>query len=168
MLSLIVFLPILAGLVILAVPSSQKQIIRIVSLLAAIVQMVLAVLIWRGYDPSLPGITATAAGIPQGSFQFIERLPWITLDLGGFGPLNIEYFLGVDGISITMVILTALISAIGVLSSWTIQKQVKGYFILYNLLATAMMGCFVALDFFLFYVFWELMLLPMYFLIGIW
>ena len=67
-----------------------------------------------------------------------------------------------------MIILTALVSAIGVLSSWTIQKQVKGYFILYNLLASAMMGCFVALDFFLFYVFWELMLLPMYFLIGIW
>ena len=168
MLSLIVFLPILAGLVILAVPSSQKQIIRIVSLLAALAQGVLAVLIWRAYDPSLPGITASPGGSPLGSFQFVEKLPWISLKLGGFGSLNIEYFLGVDGISVTMVILTALVSAIGVLSSWTIQKQVKGYFILYNLLASAMMGCFVALDFFLFYVFWELMLLPMYFLIGIW
>ena len=168
MLSLIVFLPIIAGLVILAVPSSQKQIIRIVSLLAALAQGVLAVLIWRLYDPALPGITAGPGGSPLGSFQFVEKVPWISLHLGGFGSLNIEYFLGVDGISITMVILTALISAIGVLSSWTIQKQVKGYFILYNLLASAMMGCFVALDFFLFYVFWEIMLLPMYFLIGIW
>ena len=168
MLSLIVFLPILAGLVILAVPSSQKQIIRIVSLLAALAQGVLAVLIWRAYDPSLPGITAAPGGSPLGSFQFVEKVPWIGLKLGAMGSLNIEYFLGVDGISVTMIILTALISAIGVLSSWTIQKQVKGYFILYNLLASAMMGCFVALDFFLFYVFWELMLLPMYFLIGIW
>ncbi len=168
MLSLIVFLPIIAGLVILAVPSSQKQIIRIVSLLAALAQGVLAVLIWRGYDPALPGITAGVGGSPLGSFQFVEKIPWISLNLGGFGSLNIEYFLGVDGISVTMVILTALVSAIGVLSSWTIQKQVKGYFILYNLLASAMMGCFVALDFFLFYVFWEIMLLPMYFLIGIW
>ncbi|KZK74405.1 MAG: oxidoreductase [Pelodictyon luteolum] len=168
MLSLIVFLPIIAGLVILAVPSSQKQIIRMVSLLAAVVQMVLAVMIWQGYDPSLAGITAVAGGSPEGSFQFIERLPWISLDLGSMGSMNIEYFLGVDGLSITMVILTALVSTIGVLSSWTIQKQVKGYFLLYNLLATAMMGCFVALDFFLFYVFWELMLLPMYFLIGMW
>ncbi|MFZ4801216.1 MAG: complex I subunit 4 family protein [Chlorobium sp.] len=168
MLSLIVFLPIIAGLIILAVPSSQKQIIRIVSLLAALAQGVLAVMIWRGYDPSLPGITAGPGGSPLGSFQYVERLPWINLDLAGFGPLNIEYFVGVDGISITMVILTALVSAIGVLSSWTIQKQVKGYFILYNLLGAAMMGCFVALDFFLFYVFWEVMLLPMYFLIGIW
>ena len=73
MLSLIVFLPIIAGLVILAVPSSQKQIIRIVSLLAALAQGVLAVLIWRGYDPSLPGITAGAGGSPLGSFQFVER-----------------------------------------------------------------------------------------------
>ena len=168
MLSLIVFLPILAGLVILAVPSSQKQIIRIVSLLAALAQGVVAILIWRAYDPSLPGITAGPGGSPLGSFQFVEKLPWIGLKLGGMASLNIEYFLGVDGISVTMIILTALVSAIGVLSSWTIQKQVKGYFILYNLLASAMMGCFVALDFFLFYVFWELMLLPMYFLIGIW
>ncbi len=168
MLSLIVFLPIIAGLIILAVPSSQKQIIRIVSLLAALAQGVLAVLIWKGYDPALPGITAGPGGSPLGSFQFVEKIPWINLNLGSFGPLNIEYFIGVDGISITMVILTALVSAIGVLSSWTIQKQVKGYFILYNILATAMMGCFVSLDFFLFYVFWEIMLLPMYFLIGIW
>jgi len=168
MLSLIVFLPIVAALIILAVPSSQKQIIRLVTLLAALGQGVLAVLIWQVYDPTLAGIIASADGSPEGSFQLIERLPWISLDLGTFGSLNIEYFLGVDGLSITMVLLTALISIIAVLSSWTIRKQVKGYFILFNILSTAMMGCFVALDFFLFYVFWELMLLPMYFLIGIW
>ena len=168
MLSLIVFLPIIAGLIILAVPASQKQLIRIVSLLGAVAQGVVAVLIWRQYDPTMAGIVASAGGSPVGSFQMIERIPWISLNLGSFGPLTIEYFLGVDGISITMVLLTALISIIGVLSSWPIQKQVKGYFILFNLLSTAMMGCFVALDFFLFYVFWEIMLLPMYFLIGIW
>ncbi len=168
MLSLIVFLPIIAGLIILAVPASQKQIIRIVSLLAAIAQGVIAVLLWRQYDPTLAGIIAGPGGSLAGSFQYVERVPWISLNLGSFGPLTIEYFVGVDGLSITMVILTALISIIGVLSSWPIQKQVKGYFILFNLLSTAMMGCFVALDFFLFYVFWELMLLPMYFLIGIW
>lgn len=76
--------------------------------------------------------------------------------------------MGVDGLSITMVILTVVVSAIGVISSWTIEKSVKGYFLLYNVLSTAMVGCFVALDFFLFYIFWELMLVPMYFLIGIW
>ncbi|ACF45897.1 MAG: NADH-quinone oxidoreductase subunit M [Prosthecochloris sp.] len=168
MLSLIVFLPIIAGLIIVAVPSSQKQVIRLVSLFAALGQCVLAYFIWQGYDPSMPGIIAGPGGSLDGSFQFVERLPWISLDLGNLGSLNIEYFLGVDGLSITMIILTALISTIGVLSSWTIKKQIKGYFILFNILSTAMMGCFVALDFFLFYVFWELMLLPMYFLIGIW
>ena len=71
MLSLIVFLPIIAGLIILAVPSSQKQIIRIVSLLAAIGQGVLAFLIWRGYDPSIAGIIAAPGGSPFGSFQFV-------------------------------------------------------------------------------------------------
>lgn len=168
MLSSIVFLPIIAGLIIVLVPSSQKQLIRGISLLAAIAQGVLAVMLWKGYDPALAGIIANADGSVAGSFQYVERLPWILLDLAGFGPLRIEYFIGVDGLSITMVILTALVSIIGILSSWTIQKQVKGYFILYNILAAAMMGCFVALDFFLFYVFWEVMLLPMYFLIGIW
>ena len=81
---------------------------------------------------------------------------------------NVEYFVGVDGISITMVLLTALVSLVAVVASFGIEKQLKGYFALFLLLETGMMGIFVALDFFLFYVFWEVMLLPMYFLIGIW
>src|ERR1044071_10435253 len=76
--------------------------------------------------------------------------------------------LGIDGLSLLMVILTALISFIAVFASWGIEKSVKGYFALFLLLDTGMMGVFCPLDFFLFYVFWELMLLPMYFLIGIW
>src|SRR5579875_3501258 len=81
---------------------------------------------------------------------------------------RIEYFVGVDGVSITMVLLTALLSFLCIFASFGIEKGVKGYFALFLLLETGMMGTFVALDFFLFYVFWELMLLPMYFLIGIW
>src|ERR1044071_6399390 len=76
--------------------------------------------------------------------------------------------LGIDGLSLLMVILTALISFIAVFASWGIEKSLKGYFALLLLLDAGMMGVFVSLDFFLFYVFWELMLLPMYFLIGIW
>src|SRR5881397_4319357 len=75
---------------------------------------------------------------------------------------------GVNGISVSMVLLTALLCPICVLASWGIDKGIKGYFALFLLLDTGMMGVFVALDFFLFYIFWELMLLPMYFLIGIW
>ena len=84
------------------------------------------------------------------------------------GTLHIDYFLGVDGISAPMILLTAIICFAASFTSFSIKKAVKGYFVMYLLLDTGMMGVFVSLDFFLFYVFWELMLLPMYFLIGIW
>jgi NADH-quinone oxidoreductase subunit M len=99
--------------------------------------------------------------LTQAGFQFVEQYPWIP-------SFNIEYFVGVDGVSITMVLLTALLSFLCIFASWGIDKAVKGYFALFLLLDAAMMGVFVALDFVLFYIFWELMLLPMYFLIGIW
>ena len=81
---------------------------------------------------------------------------------------NIQYFLGLDGISLSLVLLTGLVSVLACLASWNIDKQVKGYFSLFLLLMASMMGVFVALDLFLFYVFFEVMLLPMYFLIGVW
>ena len=76
--------------------------------------------------------------------------------------------MGTDGISVLMLILTAFVSVIACISSFTIEKHVKGYFCMFLLLEAGMMGTFASLDFFLFYVFWEIMLLPMYFLIGIW
>ena len=94
-------------------------------------------------------------------YQFIEHGVWIR-------SLHIEYFMGVDGVSISMVFLTALISFVGALASYSVNDQLKGYFAMYNLLVTGMFGVFVSLDLFMFYVFWEVMLLPMYFLIGIW
>jgi NADH-quinone oxidoreductase subunit M len=94
--------------------------------------------------------------------QFIEGpISWIST-------YNIQYFLGIDGLAVPMVILTPIISTICIIASWGINKQVKGYFSLFLLLQAGMTGVFVALDFFLFYIFWEVMLLPMYFLIGIW
>src|SRR5204862_5607822 len=81
---------------------------------------------------------------------------------------NVEYYLGVDGISIALILLTTALSFLAVLASWNIDRYVKGYLMLFLLLETGMVGCFVALDFFLFYIFWEVMLLPMYFLIGVW
>ena len=81
---------------------------------------------------------------------------------------NIEYRLGIDGISLPLVLLTSLVSMLAMVASWSITKQVRGYLILFLLLETGMLGVFLALDFFLFYVFWEVMLLPMYFLIGVW
>src|SRR5207244_1975695 len=81
---------------------------------------------------------------------------------------NIEYFVGVDGISMPLILLTTVLSFLAMLASWNIEKHVRGYCILFLLLETGMIGTFMALDFFLFYIFWEVMLLPMYFLIGIW
>jgi NADH-quinone oxidoreductase subunit M len=94
-------------------------------------------------------------------FQYVEKVPWIRA-------FNISYFIGIDGISIPMVLLTALLAFLCVIASWNINQYVRGYFCLFLLLDTSMMGVFCSLDFFLFYVFWELMLLPMYFLIGVW
>jgi NADH-quinone oxidoreductase subunit M len=97
----------------------------------------------------------------ESQFQFAEHAQWIKA-------YNIDYFIGVDGLSFPMVWLTTLLSFLCIFASWNIDKAHKGYFSLFLLLETGMVGVFVALDFFLFYIFWEVMLLPMYFLIGIW
>jgi NADH-quinone oxidoreductase subunit M len=133
---------------------------RAIALVASAIPLVLAALMWQGFDASYSGM------------QFVHHFVWIR-------QFNIEYFMGVDGLSVTMVILTVLISFIAVVASmpWGIAKDddhhfsrrwVPGYLALLLLLESAMLGVFCALDFFLFYVLWELMLLPMYFLIGVW
>ncbi len=101
--------------------------------------------------------------------EFIEKATWINIPNVAFlGTVKIDYFLGVDGLSAPLVLLSTIIFFIATLSSWTIKKSPKGYFAMYLLLNAATMGVFLSLDFFLFFVFWEVMLLPMYFLIGIW
>ncbi|MGA9116097.1 MAG: NADH-quinone oxidoreductase subunit M [Bacteroidota bacterium] len=157
------FLPVAGMALVLLLPRESRQSIRWTSLAVTGLQLALAVALVLRFDTSASGIN-TVEGM-----QFVERAPWIDIQsVVWFGRVYIEYFLGVDGLSVTMVLLTALISAIAVVSSWTIDRSVKGYFALLLLLDTGMMGVFVALDFFLFYVFWEVMLLPMYFLIGVW
>jgi NADH-quinone oxidoreductase subunit M len=143
------FLPLVGAVVITCLPSHDHRLIRWTGVAATVPSLVLSVwLLWH-FDPANTGP------------QFVHRFAWIA-------SYNIEYFLGVDGISITMVALTALLSFLCMFASFGIEKALKGYFALFLLLETGMLGTFLALDFFLFYVFWELMLLPMYFLIGIW
>ncbi|MDI6402094.1 NADH-quinone oxidoreductase subunit M [Balneolaceae bacterium ANBcel3] len=159
----LVFLPVLGMLLVLLIPGNNKNAIRWTALGITALQLVLAVIVTCLFDRSAAGVND-----PQ-SFQFIEQFRWIAVEsVPWIGKIEILYFLGIDGLSILMVLLTAIISVIGVISSWNIEKMVKGYFVLYLLLVTGMMGVFVALDFFLFFIFWEVMLLPMYFLIGIW
>src|SRR5205823_6200136 len=134
---------------ILLCPDSMKGMIRWIAALATVPQILIAIYLFANFDTTTTGL------------QFIEKYPWIP-------SYHIDYFIGVDGISISMVLLTALICFIAAFASFGIDRAVKGYFALFLLLDTGMMGVFVSLDFFLFYIFWEVMLLPMYFLIGIW
>jgi NADH-quinone oxidoreductase subunit M len=138
------------------------QISRLITLAASSLVLVLGFVLWRSYDSANAGV------------QFVQHFRWIPA-------YNIEYFVGVDGISITLVMLTALVSFIATIASmpwWPgnthldehhfTQHGVPGYMAMLLILQTGMIGVFVSLDMFLFYVFWEVMLLPMYFLIGIW
>src|SRR3978361_1254820 len=104
----------------------------------------------------------------EGQFQFLQKLPWINLNLGSMGKMQIDYFVGIDGISIMMVLMTSIVMVIAALASWEIKSNLKGFFSLFLLLNMAVIGVFCALDFFLFYIFYELMLLPLFFLIGMW
>jgi len=162
-LTLITFLPIVGMIIILFLKKEQISTIKYTTLIITGLQVVLAIFLLANYNYSSTGV------YEEKSFQFIEKFRWIEISgLSWIGTVKIDYFLGIDGISMPMVLLTAIISFIAAISSWNINKSIKGYFALFLLLDTGMMGVFVALDFFLFYVFWELMLLPMYFLIGIW
>ncbi len=159
----IVFIPIAGMLVVLLLPDKNRTAIRITAVTATGLQLVFAGIIFALFDRTKGGINEAE------SFQFVEKFSWITVEaVPWVGRIEINYFMGIDGLSVLMILLTSLIGFIGVISSWNIEKMVKGYFALYLLLVTGMMGVFVALDFFLFFIFWEVMLLPMYFLIGLW
>ena len=147
---------------VLLLPRQSAGAVKATGLVATALQLALAVWVFVRFQ-AFPG-----APHREQSFQLVEKLSWISLDLGALGRLQIHYFLGVDGMSISLVLLAGIVLFIGALSSWSIKENLKGYFALYLLLAAAVMGCFVALDFFLFYLFFEFMLLPMYFLIGMW
>ena len=149
LLSWIIWLPVIGIVVVVIIPRDKGTLIKQVSAVVTGVQLVLTIYLWRIYDGA------------NGTFQFMESAEWIP-------SFNISYMLGVDGLSLPMVFLMALLGFLGVFVSWNINKAVKGYFALFLLLNTGIMGVFLSLDFFLFYVFWEVMLLPMYFLIGMW
>lgn len=162
-LSLITFLPVIGMILILFIPKEQTKTVKYLSLAIAALQLVLAAVMLANFNYNLGGV------YEEKSFQFIEKFRWINITgISWLGNVKIDYFMGVDGLSMPMILLTALVSLIAIISSWNINKSVKGFFALFLLLDAGMMGVFAALDFFLFYIFWELMLLPMYFLIGIW
>ncbi|MBS1262414.1 MAG: NADH-quinone oxidoreductase subunit M [Calditrichaeota bacterium] len=148
-LTAIVFIPTIGVLVLLFAPPAREKFIRWWSFAVMTVGFLVSLPLFWLFDAS------TAA------FQFIDKAPWIR-------SLGIDYHLGVDGISLLLVLLTTFLGPIVVLGSGSVTRHLKGYFISLLILQTGMLGAFVALDLFLFYVFWEVMLIPMYFIIGIW
>lgn len=161
-LSLIIFLPLLGALIILLTPRKFQNYYKHIALVFTLGQLALGGWLYLNFDQTLPGINKLS------SFQWLEKLQWIRLDLAGLGQLEIDYLIGLDGLSMPMVLLSILIMLMATVSSWNTRKSTKAYFTLLLILNTAVIGLFSALDFFLFYIFYEVMLLPLYFLIGIW
>ncbi len=148
--SVVVFLPLAGALFLFFLPKREELSIKIAALTFMLWDFFLSIYFLFKFKLTH-------------EMQFVEKIPWIP----SFG--GIEYHVGIDGISILLVLLATFLGPIVILCSWTaVKKRVKGYYINMLLLQTGMLGVFVALDLFLFYIFWEAMLIPMYFLIGIW
>ncbi|MCC7241827.1 MAG: NADH-quinone oxidoreductase subunit M [Acidobacteria bacterium] len=155
MLSLAILLPVIGAILLLFVRNTdgaKDGLIRNLTLAVSLATFAVTLALWAGFDSAPAGE----------SFQFMERHPWIP----AFG---IEYFLGIDGLSLMLIVLTGFLTPIALLTSWdSIGSRVKEFSIFMLVLEAAMIGVFCALDLFLFYVFWDILLIPMYFLIGIW
>jgi len=148
-LSKIIFLPLVGAVVIMFMPKEKISLHRSLAVLFSGVTFAVSVWLAMRFDRTSSG------------YQWVESLSWIP-------KFNIHYQLGADGLSYPLVLLTTLLSLISIIASFNIQERVKEYFFWFLMLETGMLGVFLATDFFLFYVFWEITLVPMYFLIGIW
>ena len=149
-LSIVTFLPLAGALVLLLVSKENKKLIMQGATWIALVDFLLSLPLFFAHD------------VTRSGFQFEYKASWIP-------SIGVQYYVGIDGISLLLIVLTTFLGVISILSSWTaIQDRVKEYYVFMLALQTGMLGVFISLDFFLFYVFWEAMLVPMYFLIGIW
>lgn len=148
LLSVLIFFPLLSGLGLAFIPRRWEGTIKKIAVLASLLTFGLSIVLLRAFSPTA-------------DFQFIEVAPWIRI-------WNSYYRLGIDGLSLYLVLLTTFLTPIGLLVSWRIEKRAKAFMILLLLLEASIIGAFVSLDLLLFYVFWEAMLIPMFFLVGIW
>src|SRR3990167_4919847 len=150
LITLLLLIPLVGGLLILVLPKTKENIVRYSGLAISTVTFILSLLLYFKFD------------LTNGGFQFIHQFKWIE-------KLNISYFVGIDGMSLLLVLLTTFLTPLTLLSSWSsIKKNVKEFTFFMIMLEVGMLGVFVSLDLFLFYIFWEAMLIPMYFIIGIW
>ena len=163
LLTYIIFLPLLGALLVALLPQRLANSYRLINLVTLGITLVLTIVAVSIFDGSVVGPTNT-----EEALQLTEKAEWFSVNLGSLGRFSVDYFVATDGLSISLLLLAVIVLFIGAIASWKIKKKRKGYFALYLLLSSSVLGCFVALDFFLFYLFFEFMLLPMYFLIGIW
>ncbi|MBZ0200162.1 MAG: NADH-quinone oxidoreductase subunit M [Ignavibacteriaceae bacterium] len=150
LISLLLLTPLVGGLILLLLPKNNPNLIRYFGLAISLGTFVVSLFIYAGFINTIPG------------FQFVEKYSWIK-------NLNISYTVGIDGISMLLVLLTTFLTPLTLISSWAgIQKKIKEFTFFMLMLEVGMLGVFASLDLFLFYIFWEAMLIPMYFIIGIW
>ena len=149
LLSAIIVLPLLGALVIWLLPEESARPARLTAAIFGVASLLASLAMWAGFDASRSGP------------QYVEQAPWLP-------SLGISVHLGVDGLSLPMVVLTTLLTCVAVISSWNVTLRPKAYFSLLLILETAILGVFSSLDLVLFFLFWELELLPMFLLIGIW
>jgi len=148
-LSAILWIPLIGALAILFVPKQAVAVIRGIAVLCASASFLLAWNLFRSFDTTVSAL------------QFVERLQWVP-------EMGMTYTLGVDGLALPMLMLTTLLSLVAIVASYSIQERIKGYFGWFLLMEFAILGVFMAQDWFLFYMFYEITLIPMFFLIGIW
>jgi NADH-quinone oxidoreductase subunit M len=181
LMSLVIFVPSLFALGLVFFPKGSEEWMKWWTLLGTAITLVISLWMFTDFyfqvvdlhtnnrDFSTLTARAEAADSARGKYEssgmshsdWVARRPWVER-------FHIDYYLGVDGISMPLVLLTTVLSFLAMLASWNIERFVRGYCMLFLILETGMVGTFLALDFFLFYIFWEVMLLPMYFLIGVW
>lgn len=149
LLTLILFLPLLAAFVVLCLPKDSLKAIRWTAFAASLIPFILTIVLWTQFKPGQPG------------YQFQEQYIW-------YAALHSTFHLGVDGLSLTMVLLTTLLTPLALLASFNISDRLKAYMMLFLFLETGMLGVFMAVDLLIFFVFWEIGLVPMYFLINQW
>jgi NADH-quinone oxidoreductase subunit M len=149
LLTFILFIPVAAAILLQFVPRENKDLLRWISFIVSFIPFILTLVAWFTFESTVPG------------FQFEEKFVW-------YAALNSSYHLGIDGISLTMVLLTTLLTPLAILASFSIQDNVRAYMSLFFLLEFGMLGVFLSLDLLLFFVFWEFGLVPMYFLINQW
>ncbi len=148
-LTLVTFMPALGAVLLLFFNRRSAQSIRTFALIVAVVTFLLSLHLIARFNSS------------RSDFQFLVNVPWVP-------SVGISYHMGVDGISVFLVLLATILTPLAILASWSISNRTKEYFLFMLMLETGMIGVFVSLDLFLFYLFWEVMLIPMYFLIGVW